>query len=294
MAKSKGKPITELLIKIKNITIHFFKNFPILFIFIISAIIVIIYLLKLNDEVLSIILGVLITIIAVIIYFRKRNLTETLFLFLYGLLTVFTIYWSPYSPFLFLFIYLGFVTLFFVSSSVKIASQTETILEEATDLIDKNNFKIIYNKLKKELNNKTNYSQLTTVEKAETIRFLSFMHIPLEEIGNSINIIERIIIMYQTDIKTAYAFFRILYPIVKKIDTTRNISVFINTFLFKIFEIPLSPVEIMSLLRKTKRILFSNKLNYNDYSDVIKKSAENGLDEEETIKNLNIAANVFD
>lgn len=131
----------------------------------------------------------------------------------------------------------------------------------------------------------TQYNSFGKIERAETIKYLAYMKVPIGGLKKAIENIELIKVVYQVDLKTSCDFYKSLYFIQLRTKTVFSITNVLNIISDK--RLPLMPEEFLQILQKTKKELIYNKYPIKDYLNIIDESASEGEDIEgiiETIK----------
>ncbi|RXE58022.1 hypothetical protein [Acetivibrio mesophilus] len=236
-------------------------------------------------------LDIIILVVSIGIYISTKSISQTTLSFILGLLTVYTIDWEKSSITLFMILYITYFIIIFFIGSVRLSAKQETILIQATnklaDLSDNRDYKHVFKRLKKISLVNTKSSQLTIIEKSEVIRYLAFRQVAIGEYEDAINTVELIKTVCQIDLGKSCELYYSLYTFSKNKLSTNNHSKEVINILDRILTIPMPHEEFFNIFRQTKKLLFQDKINLNDYFIKIKLLAIDGFDEDEIIGELN-------
>uniref|UniRef100_UPI00404A7112 hypothetical protein n=1 Tax=Fulvivirga sp. TaxID=1931237 RepID=UPI00404A7112 len=221
-------------------------------------------------------LCILITFVSILIYSRNNNYAETLLSFMLGVLTIFTITWDKYTSLLFIGFYVAINVIIFFLTSIRLASKVETKLTTAASFINLREHKSTYKKLYKISKVDTQYNILGGVDRAEVIKNLAFMKVPLEDMVESIQNVELINVVFQLNIKDSCDFFKTLYFIKIRSTTIFNITNLLDLIVDK--RLPLTYEEFLEVLNQTKKEIINNDISIIKYLDLIEESVLNGED----------------
>lgn len=196
----KSKSLFEAISALKAVTETLFKKMPVLFL-------VVVYLADLGIRSYlsagwstTYLLGVLIFIISIGIYINTKSFSETTLSFVLGILTIYSIDWKKTNITLFVSLYLAYIVVTFLISSIRLAANQESILIQAACKMDIDKYKDVYDRLKNISQKSTKYSQLSILDKSEIIRYLAFRQVSIDEYEEAINMIELIKSVCRADI----------------------------------------------------------------------------------------------
>ena len=248
---SNNSPLKNLLISLKNVIGRLIRTHPLIFIVFIALIAFGLMMFTSSENKMTFILCVLISFVSLLIYGKNNNYAETVLSFMLGVLTIFTITWDNYTSKLFVGFYISINLLIFFITSIKLSMRVESKLNSAATYMDIDNYKKTYNELKKISNKNTSHNYLGGVEKAEVIKYLAYMKVPLIEIEDSIKNIEVIKVVFQLDLNKSNEFFKTLYFIKIRALSNFNITNLLDLTVHK--RLPLLPEEFLTILNQTKK-----------------------------------------
>jgi hypothetical protein len=269
-----------------NVLGRLLRQHPLIFLFFMALITFGLIMFTKSEQRMTFGLCVLISFVSILIYSRNNNYAETLLSFMLGVLTIFTISWDGYTSKLFIGFYVSVNIIIFFLTSIKLASKVETELTAAASFINLKEHKSTYLKLNKLSKIDTQYNMLGGVERAETIKFLAFTKVPMEEMVESIKNIELINVVFQLDLKSSCDFFKTLYFIKKRSNSLFNITNLLDLIVAK--RLPLMPEEFFAVLNQTKKEIIQNEFSMVKYLDLIDESVFNGEDLDGIINNIKI------
>jgi hypothetical protein len=280
MRNTSTKTTSNALAASRNLFGAFFRQFPIFFFFFLACIFGTVYLFRESEDTMKVVLCLLVLIASLLIFAKNGNFAETSLAFVLGLLTVFSITWNTSNVVLFLVFYFAFVAMIFAVTAISLAAKQESILVQAANFADFENHETAMQELKKICSKATDFGILGPIEKAESIRFLSFMKIPNQEMFAAVETIEKIKIVYQVTLPEALVFYRSLFFVSNKSATgvTENID--------KILNIPLTPSEIIGVLDETKKLVLAAKIIPNKLFQEIRHFAGLGYSVKDIISTI--------
>lgn len=285
MGKKPGDNLKDVTKGLVNVSEQLFRKQPVIFLVFIAILGICFWEFVKSPHRMTFGLCILISGVSIILYIKTNNYAETLLSFMLGVLTIFTVNWDHYTSSLFVLFYLGINIFLFFISSIRMAAKLETILTSAATYIDLQNFDYTYKRLDAICHFNTTYKNFSIIDKAETLKYLAYMKVPIEEMYESISNIELIKVCYQLEIATACDFFRVIYFIKYRTNSSIDITAFLDTIVSK--RLPIDPLSFIKILEQTKSCLLSQKLTLLEYLDKIENLAFDGYSDENIIKEMN-------
>lgn len=274
MAEGIGNNFKQGSMAFKNVLGMLIHQFPLLVFIIISLLWTVFYYFSKTPTKMTFALSFLVTLVSIIIYANTKKYGETLLTFMLGLLTVFSANWDTYKSILFFSFYLGFHAIVFIISSISLAAKVESELTSAANFLDLKNSKNTYKELQGVSKINTKYNALGGQERAEAIKFLAFMKVPVMEMSEAIKNIEYIKLIYQTDLIKSLEFFRSLYYIKERSSFKVNVTNFLDIIVNK--GMPVTPDEFFYIFSRTKGIIIQGRLDIVTYLDELQKLVYEG------------------
>ncbi|MCD4835065.1 MAG: hypothetical protein K8R31_14805 [Bacteroidales bacterium] len=290
MAEEIGKNSDSVFIAFKNVLGRLLRQHPVIFLTFMALITAGLIFFTQSEQRMTFGLCILISIVSILIFAKTNNYAETLLSFMLGVLTIFTITWNDYTSRLFIGFYVSVNIVIFFITSIKLAAKSETELTAAASYMNLKNFKDTYKKLNKISKTSTGFNILGGIEKAETIKYLAYMKVPLEEIYESVKNIELIKVIYQIDLKSSCEFFKTLYFIKERSNSLFDITNLLDLIVAK--SLPLTPEEFLTILNQTKKELIQNEFSLVSYLNEIESSVLNGEDIDGIVNNIKIKMSV--
>ena len=159
-----------------------YKAMPILMITFTFIMIWLIDKFSINSTLQLSLLTVVIFISTIAVYLKSKNYGEAVLALSAGLFTIYTVDWTVYLFISFIIVWVAFTIVVFLSTSIKLSSQSETIYLEATFALKSNELsdKDCEKKLRAIANSLQN-SIIGPIEKAEIIRTFAFKKLSLDD-----------------------------------------------------------------------------------------------------------------
>ncbi|GGG20943.1 hypothetical protein [Pontibacter amylolyticus] len=284
--KENKQPLTQAIQQLGVVGGQLFRRFPLFMFAIVGILGFAAYSIINNNEGMQIFLCVLISITSFIIFMKTSSYGETILSFMLGILTISTIDWDENNELIFIIVFVLFNVLLFIGTSIKLHAQVETILTHAATFIDLRNYKKVYKELQDLLRTGTKGGQLGALNKAESIRFIAYLGIPVSEMGYSLNAIEIIKVVNNIELRQALNYFRAIYFFKLRTANYNSFEAILDTFFNQLKTIPLSPEEFLIIFDKTKRTVISHEITLDQYFSNLRNLLLSGADEDEIVNVL--------
>lgn len=283
-----NKSLISVIKALKNSLTKLFNECPAFLYTILFLVYNFVSCIKLHGSLMVIFLCGLFLIISFALYFRRKNFTETFLSFLLGALTIFNVTWTYKTSMIFTIFTLSFIGLIFMGSCIRLAAEEESILTQLACFLDEKNFKDIYLQLQTLVRKSTEFKQLGK-EKLNILQYLVYHKIPISELEEHLNHVEKIHMVFRIDINTACDFFYSNYLIFKNVNKSEKVdlpfSFVLENFMTKILSLPLHPYEAINIFNKTRGALLDVK-NENKYFNLIQKLSLKGSYIEDIINEI--------
>ncbi|MCV9387755.1 hypothetical protein [Reichenbachiella ulvae] len=284
MAEEKGNNLKHVILAFNNVLGRLVRQFPLLVFIVIGLLWTVFYYFSSSPTKMTFALSFLVTFVSIIIYANTKKYGETLLTFMLGLLTVFSATWDSYKSILFFSFYLGFHAIIFIISSISLAAKVESELKMAANFFDLKNHNAIYKALQKVTKINTKHNVLGGLGRAEAVKFLAFMKVPIDKMPEAIKNIEYIKIIYQTNLNMSLDFFRSLYYIKERSNFEVNVTNFLDIIVSK--GMPITPDEFFHIFSRTKGLIIQQKLNLLAYLEELHNLVYEGYDIDQIIEKL--------
>jgi hypothetical protein len=237
-----------------------------------------------SSKLMVAVICLLVLVISILIYTTTEKYGEAALSLVAGLLTAFSVTWTPSNFIAFFVIWIVFSAFVLLFASVKIASKCENIYRHAAIYIDEENTEEIEKKLRT-AGESTKASMLGPVERAEIIRFLAFRGIPIESMNQMMVGIETLKIVTGMDYMVITGFLVDIYKMFSRsrlADFKESID-----FLFKVMKnTPATPEEFFEAYSNSKHLVFSKQMEPLDFIDGLYKAFEDGITPNAMYKHL--------
>lgn len=223
--------------------------------------------------------------ISVLIYGKTNNYGEAALALVAGLLTAFTVTWTPLKFIGFTTAWVGFSLLVLLISSVKLAVKVESLYKRAAISIDSSNAEEIEKQLRKAAET-TPLGMLDPIEKAEIILQLAFRKFPLSLMKYAVASIEQLFTVTKVEPKTITLFLVDLY---KTLDTEKDNEhqQKLEDIFTLLRETPASPEDFFRAFMITRRLVLSSKIGLTSYFHLLRKGLDQGLSPDDMFDYMN-------
>lgn len=193
--------------------------------------------------------------------------------FMVSLLTIFAIDWDSHPGYkvIFFMVYISYVVIISLLSSIKIRRRQDLILQQASAYVSVSKEEL------KEMIDESTEENLDVIEKSEILRFLAVRHLTVEEIQEAFPEINRIKMIFEISSEQSSKYYYTLFQIMK-IKKVENINHEIEKILDMTFEIPLEPEEIIHLMSLIKSKIISSDESPVAFFKRAKKLLVKGID----------------
>ena len=241
---------------------------------VLTAIIILVITLSAKLMVGSTLLIVL--IVSLIVYARSNNYGEAALALVAGLLTVFAVEWTTQRFIAFAVVWFSFTIFAFLIASIKIGAETEEIYRQAALALtsDPKEVKELESHLKK-AGKPVMRGALSPIERAESVRILSFRNLSIDSIRPALKTIEILTVITLVDPRVVAVFLADIYKI-NEITSDYDYQSIIDKVLDYIRKSPVSPQEYIQAFAQSKSIVFSRTLRVDDYFNQLQKGLESG------------------
>lgn len=232
------------------------------------------------------ILCLIIGFLSIGVYSKNKNFFETMLAFLLGVLTIFSTTWDTEKAIIVGSMFFGFFIIFFAISAVSLSSKIETILTHTSNFITSGNQKNNYATLNQIVKKKSKYGQLHIEDRAKAVRFLIFIKVPIDDLPESLNILESIKTVYQISLDEALTFYRSIFMLNKRGNFNNFSNLGLELIFSRIIQLPLVPQEFFQIFNSSKTSIYGKHKNIFDYLDEMENLLEQGLDIDSIVEKL--------
>ncbi|MEF3351800.1 hypothetical protein PV403_01295 [Paenibacillus sp. GYB006] len=267
-----------------NVVTELFRKNKWLFLVLIYVIYLGIEAFKSSKTSMIFVLCLIITLVSIGVYAKSKSYSETTLSFVLGLFTVFSTDWNKGYFIVFISFYVIFNIIVFSVSSIRLAAQNEEILIEAALKYPHLPFDNTKSKLNHIANQTTNTKLLSVLDRSECIRFLSYRRINIDYFEDSIEVIELIRVVNQTNLSNAMKLFYSLYSFEVLINSNNFSKERIIEMFDLIVNLPISPDDFFSVFNKLKRLIIDGQYEYHTLLYRIQNEILRGYDVDEIVE----------
>lgn len=197
---------------------------------------------------------------SVVVYFRSKNYGEAVLALSAGLFTVYTVNWTTPLFISFIVVWVAFTVIVFLSTSIKLASESQSIYLEAsfalkgTELSDKECEKALCS-----IADKLKDSIIGPIEKAEVIRVFAYKKIAIEDMTTGLKWVNIFFALTRIPYLVLADFVAVVIKntsIISEHITCDNIFDYIYTGMRNA---PVAPNEYIEAFQQTRHILIKSK-----------------------------------
>jgi len=224
----------------------------------------------------------LVFIVSLVIYSKKQDFGQSALALVAGLLAAFTVEWTKSRFIVFTGVWISFALLTFLFSSIKIASQVESIFRKAAMAIDVEKYQTIEKELHK-ISKQSRVGYLGPIERAESILILAYRKIPIELYFTILTFIEYLYMISKEDYKTIALFMADLYKSFELKDYTKE-GISIDQVIDLIKNAPTSTSEVFQSFKNTRHLFLSDRISLQNYLVYLEKGLSEGVSPNEMTK----------
>ncbi|MDX9964096.1 hypothetical protein [Desulfobacter postgatei] len=222
--------------------------------------------------VLLIVLG-----ITIIVYATTNNFGEAALALVAGLLTAYSVTWTPSKFIAFIAVWSAFSFSAFLLTSLKLASQSEGLYRQAAIAICNHNSEVdgIEKKLQK-ISNDCPIDGLGPIQKAEVILLFSYRKLTIESQVGALKAVSILSVITQLDHKQIASFISDAYKAFD-FETPVEQEKLVDILYESIKSSPVSPEEFIEAFQKSRRFVLSKELKPKAYLELLKSLLASGV-----------------
>lgn len=215
--------------------------------------------------------------VAIVVYVSTYKYGEAALALVAGLLTAYSVTWNTPRFIGFIVIWSGFSFVALLISSVRIASQVESIYRQAALTIDDtalNSYEI--EKRLKEIGNANNKFSLGPVERAEAIRIFAFRKLPLSTMGAGLKSVGMLSVITGLDAKIVARFCADVYRIFGAV-TAEHGELILEVIHQTIRQSAAPPADFMAAFEHSRRLVLSKSIDASTYFAELQLALDAGV-----------------
>lgn len=217
--------------------------------------------------------------IAILLFLNTWNYGEAALALAAGLLTVYSVTWTPMRFIAFIAVWLGFSAIALLASSIKIASQLETIFIGAATAVAGHSDPIAIKSAERQLrliSDRYKGYLLGGKEKAQAIRVFAFRRLPLEAFDSALGAVDILSTALQLD---AIAIANLVCDITKAFEASEDLdqTASLGSFIAALQNTAVPPSDFVVAFESSRHLLLGQRLRPSAYFTGLKKSLESGV-----------------
>ena len=229
--------------------------------------------------VLLVVLGV-----TVIVYATSDNFGEAALALVAGLLTAYSVTWSPNRFVAFIAVWAAFSFLAVLISSIKLASQSESLYRQAAIAISKNNYQVSQKEQElKKIGNDNTVSGLGPIERAETLLIFSYRKLPMDILPAALKAVSILSVITQLQPKIIAAFVSDVYKVFDFAFPEQQEKL-VDILYENIKASPVSPIDFIDAFKHSRRLILNKSLEPTTYLELLSRALEAGTPPDEVIE----------
>lgn len=201
--------------------------------------------------------------VAIVVYVSTQKYGEAALALVAGLLTAYSVTWNTPRFIGFVVIWSGFSFIALLISSIKIASQVESIYRQASLTMASSDSFLIEKELKA-IGEAADKVSLGPVERAEAIRIFAFRKLPISIMAAGLKSVGMLSVITGIDSKIVSNFIADVYRIFSA-DTTEQAQLILEVIHQTIRESAAPPADFMAAFDHSRRLVLSRSIDASNY-----------------------------
>jgi len=215
--------------------------------------------------------------VSVAVYVTSRNYGEAALSLVAGLLTVFSVDWTPSRFIVFMVVWIAFSLLAVMIASVRIAAHIEAIYREASLALA--DHPLASERIERELiriGKAVRNGALGPIESAETIRLLCYRKLSVNAIQHALKAVGLLSLVTKAEPKTAAVFVADVYRLLQTTGGLQYEKV-LDWVYSLIRETPVLPVEFIEAFDRSRRAVLSGQVDVGQFFESLKLGLVSGV-----------------
>lgn len=267
---------SEVLTSFKSTIKAAYKLAPVFIILMICLIVGVAYIAILSSKLMMGVVLLIVLGVTVVVYASTNNFGEAALALVAGLLTAYSVTWTPNRFISFIAIWSAFSFLALIISSIKLASRSESLYRQAAIAISENNFQISQKeKTLKEIAKNCPTDGLGPIEKAESLLLFCHRKLPTEIMASALKAVSIISVITEIKPKDISSFVADAYKVFG-FSSPKQQEELIDLLYKKIKESPAAPIDFIESFKNSRHLILSKSVNPTSYLDLLQKALEAG------------------
>lgn len=268
--------LSEVLTSFKATFKSAYKLAPFFIILMIFLIVAVVYVAILSSKLMMGIVLLIVLGVTVIVYASTNNFGEAALALVAGLLTAYSVTWTPNRFISFIAIWSAFSFFALIISSIKLASRSESLYRQAAIAISDNNFQISHKEnTLKEIAKNCHTDGLGPIEKAESLLLFCHRKLPTEIMASALRAVSIISVITEIKPKDISSFVADAYKVFG-FTNPKHQEELIDLLYKKIKESPAAPIDFIESFKNSRHLILSKAVNPTNYLDLLQKALEAG------------------
>lgn len=224
------------------------------------------------------IIDFIVLITSIIVYLKTRDVAQATIALTAGLLTLFTVSWTPAYFSMFFVSWVGLLCAILIIGSISIAAKQEAILTHASHFLHPKQMKDVA--ALRRVIDKVDAQGLGPIEKAEVVRILTFRKVTLDDVGRGLSTVATLSMITQISYKRMALCYADMSTILNETPTSLTDT---PEIMFKLIrDYPSSPDEFIDAFMNSRRIVLSGQVAPQSYFKQLTEAATLGVPPEGT------------
>ncbi len=216
-------------------------------------------------------------------------MTEAVLTLLLGMLTIYSISWDIKTASLSFLLLFSTIIIISIISSIKIASEVETIKIQASNfIIDNLSQKQKLARIDKIIKMSTKYEQLSIKDRVFALRYFVFLNIGLDDIEKILPFLEVIKVIYILKLEDALEFFASFYFIILNSERRNLKESDLDNLVIHLKKTPMIPTDVIKIFISTSGIIIHKEKTLADYFDELNLYVTKGYNKEKIIEKFKL------
>ncbi len=226
----------------------------------------------------SVMMGTIVIVVlfsSLLIYSSSHNYGEAALALVAGLLTAFTVEWTPGQFAVFLFSWVILTAAVILISSVRLAADVEETYTDAALAIDADHSQQLMKELRS-IEKKAKTEMLGPTERAEVIRLFAFRKLPIPSMQYGLQAVEMLSTITKVDHESVASFVVDIYKVFES-EPGPLYKTLLDQVYENIREARVSPSEFIDAFRNSRSIALSREIDPEEYLAELRSALDRGI-----------------
>lgn len=220
--------------------------------------------------------------VAVMVYISTNEYGEAALALVAGLLTVYSVNWTPWTFVGFISVWLAFSFFALMISSIRLAAKSESIYRQAAlALAPSADVSGPVESQLKEIGADKTLRSLGPIERAEVIRLFAFRRLPMGMISPALKAVEILSVITQIEHQVVAKFIADVYRVFDFATPADHVGV-LDTLFVTLRESAVPPVDFFTGFDASRHLILSRAINPTKFFGLLREALESGVAPAET------------